>query len=297
METKIITIFLICFGFCQDTFSIVAVNPYTSEVGSAGASCIVGSIIISDVLPGYGAIHTQSYWLSGNQNLASDYMNLGYSPQQIIDSIIVNDVQNNPAVRQYGAVDLVDDGRSAAFTGENCLDYKGHITGPTYAIQGNILLGEEILAQMEENFLNSDGTFAEKIMASLQGANVPGADMRCLQYGTSSLSAFIRVAHPSDNTNDMYLDLNINNVANGVEPIDLLQTQFTNWNNQQPEIYYGDLNNDFLVNISDILLMVSNITSDNNLSIQSLYSADVNNDSNLNIQDIIIVINIIFGNS
>ena len=294
---KYLLIILFYFGFCQDTFSIVAVNPYTGEVGSAGASCIAGSIIISDVHPGYGAIHTQSYWLSGNQNLASNYMNLGYSPQQIMDSIIVNDVQNNPAVRQYGAVDLVDDGRSAAFTGENCFDYKGHITGPTYAIQGNILLGEEILTQMEENYLNTEGTFGEKIMASLQGANVPGADTRCLQYGTSSLSAFIRVAHPSDNTNDMYLDLNINNVANGVEPIDLLQNQFTNWLNNQPEILYGDLNNDSLINISDILLMVSNITSDNNLSIQSLYSADVNNDSNLNIQDIIIVINIILGNN
>ena len=108
MKTKIITIFLICFGFCQDTFSIVAVNPYTGEVGSAGASCIAGSIIISDVHPGYGAIHTQSYWLSGNQNLASDYMGLGYNPQQIMDSLVVNDVQNNPTIRQYGAVDLVD---------------------------------------------------------------------------------------------------------------------------------------------------------------------------------------------
>ena len=73
---KYLLIILFYFGFCQDTFSIVAVNPYTGEVGSAGASCIAGSIIISDVHPGYGAIHTQSYWLSGNQNLASNYMNL-----------------------------------------------------------------------------------------------------------------------------------------------------------------------------------------------------------------------------
>ena len=43
-----------------DTFSIVAVDLETGEVGSAGASCISGSIIISDVHPGLGAIHTQS---------------------------------------------------------------------------------------------------------------------------------------------------------------------------------------------------------------------------------------------
>ena len=296
MKTKFIIILLMYFGICQDTFSIVAVNPYTGEVGSAGASCIAGSIIISDVHPGHGAIHTQSYWNSGNQNLATNYMNLGFSPEQIIDSLVVNDVQNNPGVRQYGVADLINGGRSAAFSGEDCFDYKGHITGTTYAIQGNILLGEEIILQMEENFLNSEGSFAEKLMLALQGANVPGADTRCLQNGTSSLSAFIRMALPGDDPNNLYLDLNINNTNNGVEPINLLQTQFTNWNNQQPEIFYGDLNDDNLVNISDILLMISNITSDNQLSIHALYSADLNNDSTLNIQDIILVLNIILGN-
>ena len=80
LEMKnIIVSFIISFGFSQDTFSIVAVNPYTGEVGSAGASCIAGSIIISDIHPGHGAIHTQSFWIAGNQNLASEYMNLGNS--------------------------------------------------------------------------------------------------------------------------------------------------------------------------------------------------------------------------
>jgi len=288
-------LFIICLGLSQDTFSIVAVNPYTGEVGSAGASCIAGSIIISDVHPGHGAIHSQSYYLSGNQNLGSEYMNLGYSPEQIIDSLVSNDIQNNPNIRQYGVVDMVNGGRSAAFSGEDCFDYKGHITGYNYAIQGNILLGEEVLLQMEENFLNTEGTFSEKIMSALQGANIPGADTRCLQYGTSSLSAFIRIAHPNDSPNNLFLDLNINNVSPGIEPINLLQDQFTNWLNQQPEILNGDVNNDALINILDILLMVSNITSNNNLSIEALYSADLNNDSNLNIQDIIIILNIILG--
>ena len=50
------------------TFSIVAVDTNTGEVGSAGGSCIAGSIIISDLHPGVGAIHTQSYYLPANQN-------------------------------------------------------------------------------------------------------------------------------------------------------------------------------------------------------------------------------------
>ena len=152
-----------CILVSQDTFSIVAVNPATGEVGSAGASCIAGSIIISDIHPGVGVIHTQSYWNQSNQDSASSLMDLGYSPEEIIDWLIENDAQNNPSIRQYGIIDLIDDGRSAGFTGENCFDYKNHILGQTYAIQGNILLGQEILDSMEITFTSTYGTLDENL--------------------------------------------------------------------------------------------------------------------------------------
>ena len=100
----------------NDTFSIVAVDTLTGQVGSAGASCIQGSIIISDIHPGLGAIHTQSYWNASNQDSASSLMEQGYAPQDIIDWLVENDAQNNPTIRQYGVVDLLNGGRSAAFT-------------------------------------------------------------------------------------------------------------------------------------------------------------------------------------
>lgn len=238
----------------QDTFSIVAVDPVTGEVGSAGASCIAGSIIISDIHTGVGVIHTQSYWNASNQNYARNLMNMGLSPQQIIDSLIMHDAQGNPTIRQYGIVDLINNGRSAAFTGSNCINYKNHITGPTYAIQGNILLGQQILDSMEARFLNTPGTLADKLMAALQGAKVPGADTRCLGYGTSSLSAFIRVARLQDTLGIFYLDLNVNSVTPGVEPIDSLQvlynmwlTNVSNYTNEVPErfILYQNYPNPF----------------------------------------------------
>ncbi len=210
------------------TFSIVAVDPNTQEVGSAGASCIAGSIIISDVHPGLGAIHTQSYWTAQNQNYARLLMNQGHSPQQIIDSLVVHDSGGNPTIRQYGVVDLIGGGRSAAYTGINCFDYKNHELGVTYAIAGNILLGQEILDGMELAFLTTSGTLADKLMAALQGANVPGADTRCLP-NKPSISAFIRVARPGDPTNDLYLDLNVNNTSSNQNPIDLLQGLYDDW--------------------------------------------------------------------
>lgn len=217
----------------QDTFSICAVDTVTGEVGSAGASCIdaiqignqVGCALISDVQPGIGVVHTQAYYISTNQAYAGSLMASGYTPQQIMDSVQVNDVQNNPAIRQYGAVRLNgNSAQAAAFTGANCMSYANHRVGPNYAIQGNILLGAAILDSMEARFLNTPGNLACKLMAAMQGANVPGADTRCLNSGNSSLSSFLKVA----DANGLTIDLVVPSGPQGFEPIDSLQTLFNN---------------------------------------------------------------------
>ena len=82
---------------------------------------------------------------------------------------------------------------------------------------------------MEARFLNTPGPLAKKLMAAMQGANVPGADSRCLDEGTSSKSAFLRVAKPDDDPNDLYLEINIDEEPDGVEPINSLQVEFDAW--------------------------------------------------------------------
>ena len=233
MKKYLLLIFILAINFnytkAQDTFSICAVDPVTGEVGSAGASCVNDCTILTDVHPGYGVVHTQASWLSANQNYARSLMNLGLPPQAIIDSLVLHDAQNNPSVRQYGIVDLVNGGRVAAYTGVNCLNYKNHITGPTYSIQGNILLGQSILDSMESRFLNTAGTLAQKLMAALQGAKVIGADTRCASWNTSSKSAFLRVARPGDTTGVLTLNIQVLSTPFGREPIDSLQALFNNW--------------------------------------------------------------------
>lgn len=217
----------------QDTFSICAVDTATGEVGSAGASCIdaiqigntIGCALISDVHPGVGVIHSQAYYITPNQLYAQSLMNLGLSPQQIIDSLQVNDAQNNPAIRQYGVVKFNGPSSvAAAYTGSSCSSYANHIVGPNYAIQGNILLGPQILDSMEARFLNTQGDLACKLMAAMQGANVPGADTRCISSGNSSLSSFLRVA----NSTVLTIDLVVPSGPYGFEPIDSLQILFNN---------------------------------------------------------------------
>jgi uncharacterized Ntn-hydrolase superfamily protein len=218
----------------QDTFSIVAIDPATGEVGSAGASCISAGIFglppdfLGVLFPGVGAINTQAYYIPANQTNASARMEAGDTPQEIIDWLVTNDIQNNPAIRQYGVVRIVNgEGLSAAHTGINTDDWKGHLTGPNYSIQGNILLGPSILEDMETAFLNTTGTLADKLMAALQGANVVGADTRCINNGTSSLFAFLKVAQPNDPANAPSLVLGVDsNFGAGFEPIDSIQTLY-----------------------------------------------------------------------
>ena len=215
----------------QDTFSICAYDSMTGQLGSAGATCIqapTSAFIISDVVPGVGVVHTQASWVQANKTYAHSLLLLGLSPQQIIDSMVANDVAGNPGIRQYGVVDA--NGNSAGYTGVNCMNYKNHVTGPGYSIQGNILLGQQILDSMESRFLNTPGDLACRLMSAMQGAKVVGADTRCTSLGISSVSAFIRVANPGDTgTTPFYLNISLNTYPNYTEPIDSLQERFDLW--------------------------------------------------------------------
>ncbi len=234
MRRIILFLFVLLFStfrseIAESTFSICAVDPVTGQVGSAGASCIANCLILSYVQPGWGAVHIQASWLQGNYNYASYLMQKHLPPLEIRDSLVAHDYQNNPLVRQYGIVDLTGGGRTAAYTGANCTNYKNHILGPTYSIQGNILLGQKVLDSMEARFNRQQGTLADKLMAALQGAKMIGADTRCNSYGKSAISAFLRVAKPGDTTGTLYCNLVVPNTPNSKDPIDSLQTLYNSW--------------------------------------------------------------------
>ena len=277
----------------QDTFSIVAVDPSTGQVGSAGASCIAGSIIISDVHPGVGVIHSQSYWNSINQDSAASLMEQGYSPEAIIDWLIENDAENDPSIRQYGVADLIDEGRSAGYTGENCYDYKGHFLGQNYAIQGNILLGRVILEDMEFAFLTQYGTFEEKLMAALMAANVTGADSRCTQYGTPAISGFIRVATPEDSPDSFYMDINVDNAPLTINPLDSLNNLYWEWKKDHYRI--GDINFDGNVDLIDLTILSDHIQEYQEIMEFAYGPADLNMSGSIEISDLYLLLYEIIG--
>ena len=255
-----ILLFAPLISFAQHTFSIVAIDSTTKEVGSAGATCgdavlwpgTPGAALISDVIPGIGAIHTQSYWNQTNQTNANERLLEGDNAEEIITWLVENDAENNPSIRQYGAITLINENMvTSAYTGENCFDYKNHIIGDNYAIQGNILLGQSILDSMETRFLNTPGSLSEKLMEALQGAKVIGADTRCFDDQVSSLSAFLRVAKFNDNPDELFLDIIVEATPEYVDPIDEVQEEFNNFN--------LSINNYEIKNIAPKLLKVVDV--------------------------------------
>ncbi|MBK5215033.1 MAG: DUF1028 domain-containing protein, partial [Flavobacteriaceae bacterium] len=221
-----------------DTFSIVAYDPVTGEIGGAGCSCYSGKIdFLNDLVRSgsgtlLGAIHTQAAYNATNQAAARTRMLNGDTPQQIINWLVANDPGSGTiGSRQYGIVGISGIGTitTAGYTGATNGNFANDIQGPTYSIQGNILdtaNGPDLLNDIETAFLNAKGTLADKLMAALQGAKRVGGDNRCQGEGQSGRAAFIRVLRPSDAANNPYINISVYPNMLNVEPIDVLQCNY-----------------------------------------------------------------------
>ena len=127
------------------TFSIVACDPETGEVGVAVASRFfsVGSVVPwakADV----GAVATQSFANTSFGWRGIELMEKGVEPEEAVKILLRSD--DNPNQRQFGIVSTA--GKSATYTGEKCLPWAGGRNGKNYAVQGNILTGEDVVIAM-----------------------------------------------------------------------------------------------------------------------------------------------------
>ena len=70
-------------------------------------------------------------------------------------------------------------GGSATFTGDECFDWAGGQTGPCFAAQGNILVGEETVAALATTFTATAGRpLAQRLLECLAAAQAAGGDRR-----------------------------------------------------------------------------------------------------------------------
>jgi len=125
--------------------------------------------------PHVGAIATQAY---ANPRYGRDGLELlreGLSATEVVERL--TDADDGREHRQLGVVDAK--GGSATYTGAACMDWAGGLTGPCFAAQGNILVGEETVAALATTFTATQGRpLAERLLECLAAAQSAGGDRR-----------------------------------------------------------------------------------------------------------------------
>jgi len=175
------------------TFSIVAVDPAAGETGVAVASRFfaVGAVV-PFARGGAGAAATQASANTSYGDRALDLLARGLGAEEVVRVLTRSDEGRD--TRQLGVV--AAGGDSATYTGGKCNTWAGGRHGPGYAVQGNILAGEEVVAAMERSFLASAGKpLALRLHAALAAGDAAGGDSRGRQ------SAALIVARPGGGYN------------------------------------------------------------------------------------------------
>lgn len=187
------------------TWSIVAVDAATREVGVAGASCILGAEVLARLVPGHGAVAAQAIPnLPGRDALARSIA-AGASPAQALAEVASSDFDHalglpSSRLRQYGVAAL-GDFAPASHTGTWTIGWAGARSGRGVTVQGNMLRGPEVvehaLAAFEAQTPGCTRTLADRLVGALSAGAAAGGDRRC-NPDLAALSAFLFVAKPGD---------------------------------------------------------------------------------------------------
>ena len=157
------------------TFSVVAVDPGTGEVGAAVASSVLSiGRAVPWVRAGVGAVATQSFTLRRYGPRGLDRLAAGASPTEALDALLAED--DGRETRQVGIVAL--DGTTAGWTGSGCVPEAGMRAGDGWRVQGNMLAEPGVVDAMAEGWLASTGPLAERLVATLAAAEPAGGDLR-----------------------------------------------------------------------------------------------------------------------
>src|SRR3954469_5557352 len=234
MKTLLLTLLLVvpCFGQARpqpgdspdpwfSTFSIIAFNPATGELGVAVQSrAFAAGAAVPYAKPGVGAVATQA---SANRMYGPKAIALleqGLSPADVVKRITDEDPGRD--TRQVAVID--NKGRSAVYTGKRVIDrnsdpkdlvhlggYAGHVTGENFSVQGNTLASRAVVEAMAEAYRSGKGTMAERLMDALDAGQSKGGDTRGMQ--SAGLLVVRPIAPGSNVVVDRIVDLRVDDAV------------------------------------------------------------------------------------
>jgi uncharacterized Ntn-hydrolase superfamily protein len=215
------------------TFSIAAFDPGTDSLGVAVQSkfLAVGSVV-PWASAGVGAVATRALadFISGPRGL--DLLADGRTTEETVQALISADEGRDH--RQLGVVDAR--GRAATFTGPECFDWAGGVTGEHYAAQGNILVGRETVDAMARAYEGTEGDLAARLLAALAAGQAAGGDSRGRQ---SAALLVVREGGGYGGDNDRVIDLRVDDHPDPIKELIRIRDLHT--------LYFGETGPDDVV--------------------------------------------------
>lgn len=254
------------------TWSVIAIDAKTGQVIIASATCVrqsafpkrtpVAARDLMDlqavIVPGVGVAACQAGAdnTRENQMLVYNELKKGTPPMQILELL-----KKDPDIerRQFGILAFPNGGTITAannmtgFNGtgnsQSSLFFGGQVGDFFYQVQGNTLLGFDVVHKAALAFTRASGTLADHVMAAMEAADENGGDKRC-NCGNNPLTfvacdnktahvSYIAIANKDDQTGVTHSDgkyfafisVTDDNIKKGesANPVKTLRMRYTAW--------------------------------------------------------------------
>jgi uncharacterized Ntn-hydrolase superfamily protein len=158
------------------TWSIVAYDPnreafavaVATKAFAVGASCPF-------LRSGVGAVSTQSMTNRYLGPAVLDGMARGLTPSAAIEGALAGDTGRG--IRQIHAIDR--HGRTAAWTGENCVEWCGSVSSGGISVAGNMLANDQVVQATQAAWkAQPDLSMPERLMLAMEAGEAAGGDRR-----------------------------------------------------------------------------------------------------------------------
>jgi uncharacterized Ntn-hydrolase superfamily protein len=157
------------------TYSIVAKDPETGQLGVAVQTCTFGvGRIVPWAIAGVGAVATQAMAEPAYGPRCLDAMASGANAVEALAA--ARELDGASAIRQVGAVDA--SGGADAFTGEMTIEHAGHVVGDAWTVHANMMATPAVWPAMADAYTSADGSFGERLLATLRAGEAAGGDAR-----------------------------------------------------------------------------------------------------------------------
>ncbi|MBB3084761.1 DUF1028 domain-containing protein [Geodermatophilus sabuli] len=198
------------------TFSVIARDPMTGDLGIAVSSCILAvGRAVPTARPGVGVVAVQARSRRGLGPSLLHGLEEGATPADLVKRAAHS---AEDADRQVAVLDPA--GRVAADTGRGSFPVSGHLLGDGMSVQGNMLASPEVLPAMARAFTAARGDLPDRLLAALTAGQDAGGDVR----GRQSAALLVVSGSPATDEDDgVRMDLRVDDSGAPVAQLRMLR--------------------------------------------------------------------------